>query len=1164
MYKWKRFWCPRKGSMSLGDRGYLFDPDSEFGRFYNKSCVSFESIENIPCLVLLGEPGIGKSTAMDLQKTLIEKSIAEAGGASLWINLNAYQTDLRLCQAIFKNPTFLNWLKGEHKLHLFLDSLDECRLHIRNIANLLVEEFKKYPVKRLYLRIACRTADWPNSLEEGLRQFWGSDNVGIYELAPLRRIDVTEAAKANGINPEEFLAEIDRMEVVPFTIKPVTLQFLINIYKRSGQFPLTQAELYYQGCKILGEETSESRREAGLTGTYNAKQRMAIAGRIAALTIFAGKYAVWTGVDRGDVPEEDITVAQLYGENEIVKDTYFEVNKQAIEETLATGLFSSRGLNRLGWAHQTYAEFLAAWYLVQHKLELDQMMSLIVHSGDPDGKIVPQLHETAAWLATMVPDVFRKIMQVDPELLLRSDVATADDKDKEVLVANLLKLYDEGKLVDSDWEVHKYYRKLFHSGLVNQLRPYIVDAGKGFVVRRVAIDIAEACELKEFQEEFVNIALDPAQQMSVRVNAACAIWKMGDKESKLKLKPLALGNAGDDPDDELKGYALRALWPDYMTAEELFAVLTPPKRENFLGAYTVFLPREIIQHIKPFDLTIALNWVEKHQPKLDKLSIFRDLADEIILRAWDALYSPSVLETFARIAFLRMKNYYGIMEDQSKLEKLINMVSDDDGKRRKVLKVMVSIVQDPQKESLWMIYKIPFALSKDVMWMIEQLKESKFEKDKQVWAHLIERVFDNKDREQLEAIYLASQYYPVLEEVCSWCFKPVVLNSPEAERLRKVYQENKKWQEKRQNRPLLKPPPAERKAILLDKFESGDLAAWWQLNLEMTLEPDSTHYGNELESDITKLPGWNSADVKTRERIVKAAKKYVLEQDPNTSEWLGTNIMHRPAFAGYRALLLLLQEAPVFLNTIPANIWKKWAPIIISYPVSSGFELDARFIARRHTWLPYRPEEILKIVTNKQWCLVNSGEQLLDVLVESLKRYEAKLQGETPSVIDLWNEKPYYKPKDEGRFSDHIKRHLEEDLNQRGIIVNREVQIRRGVGAGTGERTDIRVDAVTQSQGEVYDSVTVIIEVKGCWNDELNHAMKTQLVDRYLKDNRCQHGLYLVGWFNCAQWDDSDSRKRRAPKISLDEAKECFDVQAQELSLGDRKIRALVLNTALR
>jgi hypothetical protein len=31
MYPWKRFWCPREGSYSLADGGFLADPDGTHG-----------------------------------------------------------------------------------------------------------------------------------------------------------------------------------------------------------------------------------------------------------------------------------------------------------------------------------------------------------------------------------------------------------------------------------------------------------------------------------------------------------------------------------------------------------------------------------------------------------------------------------------------------------------------------------------------------------------------------------------------------------------------------------------------------------------------------------------------------------------------------------------------------------------------------------------------------------------------------------------------------------------------------------------------------------------------------------------------------------------------------------------------------------------------------
>jgi len=202
--------------------------------------------------------------------------------------------------------------------------------------------------------------------------------------------------------------------------------------------------------------------------------------------------------------------------------------------------------------------------------------------------------------------------------------------------------------------------------------------------------------------------------------------------------------------------------------------------------------------------------------------------------------------------------------------------------------------------------------------------------------------------------------------------------------------------------------------------------------------------------------------------------------------------------------------------------------------------------------------------------LVESGDQLQDVLIESLKRLEEKLQGETPAVSDLWNEisnghERRYAPKDEKRFSDYVKRHLISDLENLNIVANREVEIRHGESPTKGEIVDIRVDAILKdSRGDSCDSITAIIEAKCCWNPKLDTDMKEQLVDRYLKDNRCRHGIYLVGWFNCDQWNRDHFKKKRPQKINIKEAIQKFEAQAAELSSTNLRIRAFVVNTALR
>ncbi|MGE0821978.1 MAG: NACHT domain-containing NTPase [Candidatus Binatia bacterium] len=1326
----------------------------------------------------------------------------QEGNKVLDLDLGSYGSEDRLVQSLFENDTFVNWTKGNHNLYIFLDSLDEGLLHIKVLSRLLTRELNKVDkqlLPRLYLRIACRTADWPLSLETRLQGLWGEKAVQAYELVFLRQEDVIEAAKANSFEPNEFLSAIDRAEIVPLATKPITLNFLLNLYRKNQSFPKTRTELYQDGCRLLCEEPNPDRRETRLTGNLSAEQRLLVAARIAAVTIFTNRYAVWNDVDRGDIPDEDVAIRDLAGGKEKAQDNEFEVSEEAVKEALKTGLFSVRGANCLGWAHQTYAEFLAAYYLVQSGMLTSQMMSLIVHPGDQEGKLVPQLHETAAWLAAMVPAIFQQIMKTNPEVLLRSDVATAEAQDRAALVEVLLNLYNEEKLFDFDREKWKRYRKLSHPNLDKQLRPYIVDKRKNLVARRVAIDIAETCKVQSLQEDLVTIALDPSQPHQIRIEAAGAVSRIGEASTKAKLKPLAMDSTGNDPDDELRGYALQAVWPVHITVEELLTCITPPKRSNLIGAYNRFL-RDVLPQTLPLkDLPAVLTWIAQ-QPEYDRFHLIESFINAILLKAWEHLAVPEISEAFARAVLLRLKRHEEILRDDSSPTPT-NIVRDDTERRHILLQALVNeaLKTLPMEEDAF--YSISrMVLIEDIPWMIERLEASAAKDIQRTWAVLIEKRFRQSELTQTDTILTACQRSLVLAELFSWLREPVGLDSPEAEKARAVYIEEQRWQNERKNHTA-NPLPTQRIANLLDKCESGNLDAWWQLTMEMALRPNGTYSHNELEPDLTVLSGWEQVDTITRRRILEAAKKYIIEQRPEIQKWLEGNTVNLPTFAGYKALLLLQQEEPKWFTTLTPVVWQKWAPTILAYSVFSdsaekqnhqelvkmaydhaptqiietlmvlvdkenekhGFIfitrkiegclddrlasaltvklqdeklhpkalgcllcvlldhnvedakafvsafissrsssdekqrskviiaasallthandagwsivwpvlqeddafgrevitaavydfrekdiqitrmtenqladfyiwlsqqyphtedpqpegahevsaresiadfrdsvlrdikdrgtlaacsaiekisrelphldwlkwilLEARNTARQKTWLPPQPSDVLAITKNQQGRLVQSGEQLLEVLLESLQRLEQRLQGETPQVEFLWDQvqDKQWKPKDENSFSNYVKNHLDLDLKQKGIIVNREVEIRRKAGGRPGERVDIQVDAISKKpSGEEYDRISAVIEVKGCWHDELDQAMKTQLIDRYLNEARCQHGLYLVGWFDCPQWTPDDLRRKQTPKLDLEKAREKFKTQAAELSQSGVTAKAFVINTALR
>ena len=240
------------------------------------------------------------------------------------------------------------------------------------------------------------------------------------------------------------------------------------------------------------------------------------------------------------------------------------------------------------------------------------------------------------------------------------------------------------------------------------------------------------------------------------------------------------------------------------------------------------------------------------------------------------------------------------------------------------------------------------------------------------------------------------------------------------------------------------------------------------------------------------------------------------------------------------------------IELFPDEEWMKWELI------------RAKDLARQAAWEPPSPVDLMKLASNKEIRLVRDANELQQLIIESLDRLQQKLKYQvTPSIRYLWDNiaKDSYKPKSEEDFSDYVKLHLDDDLVNRGIIANREVQIRRGIGENPGQRTDIYVEAITK-QNSSYDSVTVVIEVKGCWNQGVDTAMETQLKDRYMLNNTLKCGIYLVGWFDSPKWHVSDINKKRCQRRNFEGARTFFTDQAQELSDEQFHIRAVVLDTS--
>lgn len=1013
-YNWKRYWYPRGQQVTVLPNGFLQLPQTgEFAFFKtNTVLVGFEEIANVPCLILLGEPGIGKSQAMQDAYNVIDVGASNYDNNSHFINLKEY-SEIELSQEL--DEVLDEWSLELYHLHLFLDSLDEARLRISTTTHILRRKLQKHSghLNRLHLRIACRIADWPVDFEEQLNKLWSSEGaVQAYILAPLRQQDVEEAAKANALDPKALVQEILQKEVGPLAANPITLNFLIRSYRENKQLSKNRYDLYLQGCETLCREEEETHKGRDRLST---KQRFMTAARIGACTIFTNRY----GVDMKAVWEEDIesgciAIPQLSGGEERVNKDLFPVGEEAIRETLDTALF--HGSSYRVWAHKTYAEFLAAWYI--QYMTSAQIRTLIFH---PDGKLVPQLHQTAAWLATMKSEIFGDILNTEPQVLLRSDIMTTDSKAKADLTEALLKLYESEPL--RDYSLFAWHSKLLHPNLAEQIKPYIEDMDKSIPARIVAIDIAEACKLQILQDSLAEAALDLKNPIEIRADAARVVAKIGDAKTKAKLKPLALIPVADIKDrqmDNLKMYGLEATWPDHITAEELFASLVTPQKGDFifLGNY---LPDLVSSRLKSADLPVALAWFQRQSRRHDLYYSFNELMNSIMLRAWECLEMEGIADAFARAAVSRFLKYDQIVDDEPVLQRrtssLFNQkLRNDDMKRRLFLRHILPFLAKFERTP-YGIHNTPLIASDDIPWLAQQFAITDSEAQKAVLAELMTVVLW-RNTDKFEAVYYACKNDPTLEKALGFPFDPISLDSPLAQQRKKEEAERKKWEqeaEERQNSLPLTPSPKERAISLLEACESGKPEDWWRITYWMMFKTDGTSDLRESETDMEVYPVWTEIDNALRARLVKTAKDYIRVYDPNTHDWLESNTLYRPVIAGYKALRLLTKYAIDFLAILPVDIWQRWALVLLFYapesksPQSENGETES--LDQTLIRMAYRqaPDVIIEAFTrlidleNKRglflitpWAKVFWDEHLAQVLIEKVKDKNLK-----PSCLEL-------------------------------------------------------------------------------------------------------------------------------------------------------------------
>jgi hypothetical protein len=793
------------------------------------------------------------------------------------------------------------------------------------LGDLLAEWLTQCDRQRLHLTLASRTFSWAKILEELLQELFRdfTDPIQLVcELAPLRRRDVVQLAEIElGGTSEQFMVALRNSKLQPFAMKPLTLKSLLRQYKRTGGFPHSVIELYAANCETLSaEQNSLQVASAGLR-PFTSKQLVAASTRIAAVSVFCAK-----DISREPIPAEPDSCATrldaLVGGRASFLGQECEITRAALGACLDTGLFSSRDSEIFGFAHQAYAEYLAAQYLIERQCTLPQIVSLIFNSNDPHHRLVPSLQGVAAWLSSQRPDVFDKVVKSDPIALFLSSLEDTCREQKNAIVRSFLSSLNERTAQVAG--VRELYSKLAHDGIADVFRTYFSKSAND-AVRHESILIAEACKVSALASDLVDIANDRSDAYEIRTAALFALGSMVDSFDPNSIKHFVTDESPDDIRDDLKGHALIALCPKHISVHYLFKFLTPAKEERYTGAYAMFLAYTLPDLLTENDLLVALEWA-CYEIDLDRNERnFERLIDEIVLKSFASFRNDEFVLALGKLAVLRICKQYHLVAGGKRKQFYEEIVKDLQARRRLLSSMFASPHPTKREEEVPLLGEMrSIAKVDDFDWLIEQL-HSLDQNWQQRVIELLPLLYSFDLPELLETIFVSAIKNELVQNAFGFLSRTVELGSEEEKRL-KVQYENYKVKPP----TLLSPPPAERLQQLLSAFDAGMEDRWFMICRELSLKPDSEHYENLDLEDVRMLPGWLAADADTRLRFARAAHRYVLQVDPS---FAGGVQMPESAVAGYKGLVLLLNEYPEFLAGIR---WERWVGIILSFYTQSS------------------------------------------------------------------------------------------------------------------------------------------------------------------------------------------------------------------------------------
>jgi hypothetical protein len=966
--------------------------------------VPTTALTAVRAFVLLGEPGMGKSTEFSRLIAGPPAGVSSLGlprlvrvdGADLSADmfedlLGARLRALPAATGVGSDSADLVAGDDAADLTIVIDQLDDSPMVLHLAARLRVALAGR-DTSRLRMIFGCRTADYPTALTRVLEESCG--DCVVADLVPLTRSDAVQlAGSVDGVDGEALIgAAVDKGAGALANV-PLTLGLLVRTYRDAGSLDGSPVALFERGIQWLADEPDPDRAIVNDDSTVH--QRLAVAERIAARTLLSGQRTIWCGRVLGS-GEQDYGADLLALGDETCVTGSFTVTSKLVEVTLATALFTGRGANRLGFAHGSFAGYLAAKYLVGRRIPRAQLERLFLVAGADGTRSVPTLlRETAAWLVTLDPQHARWLADADPESLVAHSAIVDSPAVRELIVEALLRQADEVELGDRPWARNR--RQLDHPRLAAQLGEVLAQADShmpddwpSMARIRLAVRLARESRTAQLAEPLVELAANQRWDIHTRLLAALTAFETAPDQAVPRLTDILAGLTdvafadAIDPDDELRGALLDMLWPGHLSAEQVLPHLRRRRNRNLFGSYQGF-QRTFASRLSEEDLPAALQWAKTSsdpsgtalvEPTSDDATgPYADLPHErpvgqvdvelIETIAERALNGPDALSRVADVAAVvwpRLDRF-----DHPPLPAALDVL-DGSGQeppsvrelRRALARSLISLSASSttfDRANVWKIIDewgdAPVLFSRptlasglrpagrrqlldgsDFVWAYRATSEALDAGDSVLTEAFAQIAGYLFDLSDEESAELAydNQDHPVWSCVSYW-FEGMPIDCELARRWRQTHRRDA------DDTPseVLEAQRSEFVARLeerLDDAADGDADAFWRLIWDLQIEPDTGRGSRRFDANVLAFPGIAALGADYLKRLTRAATLFVTTADDHADEWLGTMRYDKRGWAGYLALALLHRQDR--LSEVPDSAWSSWIGALVWFDATAS------------------------------------------------------------------------------------------------------------------------------------------------------------------------------------------------------------------------------------